>query len=87
MGMTLADYDICPGGNSQLSATYSYIHIHINLFLHELPSSKTKVNLTIHHSHKGSVTITKIKIYLRLFFQGVVFDLLSAHQIHFQLFY
>ena len=55
------------------------------LFLHELPFSKTKINLAIHHSHNGLITITKIKIYLRLFFQGVVFDLLSAHQINFQL--
>ena len=66
---------------------FLYIHIHINLFLHELPFSKTEVNLVLHHSHNGLVTITKIKVYLRLFFQGVVFVLLSAHQIHFQLFF
>ena len=59
----------------------------LTYFLHELPFSKTKTNLAIQHSHYGLVTITKIKIYLRLFFQGVVFDLLSAHQIHFQLFF
>jgi len=63
------------------------IHININLFLHELPFSKTKINLVIHRSHNGLVTVTKIKIYLRLFSQGVAFDLLSAHQIHFQLFF
>ena len=62
-------------------------NIHINFFLHELPFSKTKINLAIRHSHNGLVTITKIKIYLRLFFQGVVFDFLSAYQIHFQLFF
>ena len=61
-----------------------FIHIiHINLFLHVLPFSKTKINLVIQHSHNGLITITKVKIYLRLFFQGVVFDLLSAHQIHY----
>ena len=41
----------------------------------------------IHRSLSGLVSITKIKICLRLFFQGVAFDLLSAHQIHFQLFF
>ena len=39
--------------------------------LHELPFSKTKINLVIHHSHNGLVTITKVKIHLRLFFQGI----------------
>ena len=63
-----------------------YSYYHINIFLHELPFSKSKINLAIHHSHNGVVTITKIKIYLRLFFQEVVFDVFSAHQINFQLF-
>ena len=64
----------------------SYSYSHINLLLHELPFSKTKINLAIHHGHNGLVKIAKIKIYLWLFFQGVVFDFLSAHQINFQLF-
>jgi len=50
-----------------------HIHIHINLFLHELPFSKTKINLAIHHIHNGLNTIAKIKIYLRLFFQRSCF--------------
>ena len=54
------------------------IHIYINLFLHELPLSKTNINLAIHHSHNGLVTITKITIYLMLFFQGVVFDFIVS---------
>ena len=62
-------------------------HNYISLFLHELPVSKTKINLAIHHSHKGLVTITKIKTYLKLFSLGVVFDLLQGHQINFQLFF
>ena len=59
----------------------------LTYFLHELPFSKTKINLAMHHSHNGLITIRKIKIYLKLFFQGVVFDLLSAHKTHFQLFF
>ena len=45
------------------------------------------MNLAIHHSYHSLATVTKIKIDLRLFFQEVVFDLLSAGQIHFQLFF
>ena len=77
-------------GEFLLCDYWKLYHIHINILtyvLHELPFSKTKINLAIHHSHNGLVTITKSKIYLRLFFQGVVYDVLSAHQIHFQLFF
>ena len=59
----------------------------LTYFLHELPFRKTKINLAMHHSHNGLITITKIKIYLRVFFQGIVFGLLSAHQIHVKLFF
>ena len=75
-----------PSGHPKYIQLYIHI-IHINLFLHELPFSKTKINFAIHHSHNGIDLVTKIKIYLRLFFQGVVFDLLPAHQIYFQLFF
>ena len=44
----------------------SYSYIHINLFLHQLLFSKIKVNLAIHHSHNALITITKIKIFLKI---------------------
>ena len=69
------------------SYSYYFYTYFILTFLHELPFSKTKINSVIHHSHNGLVTITKSKIYLRLFLQGIVFDLFSTHQIHFQLFF
>ena len=58
-----------PSGHPKYIQLYIHI-IHINLFLHKLPFSKTKINFGIHHSHNGIDLVTKIKIYLRLFFQG-----------------
>ena len=69
----------------------SYIHILfifiLTYFYTNNPLAKLKytkqysIIVQIHHNGLTIIRKVKIKIHLRLFFQGVVFDLLSAHQI------